>query len=132
MTTKATGTFSLEAWDEQPYEELEGGGKLTRAHVKQTFSGDIEGAGDVHWLMCYRPDETADFIGLQRVAGSVGERAGTFVLRTHGTFDGKEARGAWEVLEGSGSGELAGLRGTGEFSAPPGSEASVTLDYEIG
>ena len=30
----ATGTFKLEGWDEKPYEERDGGRKLTEAHVK--------------------------------------------------------------------------------------------------
>jgi Protein of unknown function (DUF3224) len=132
MALLARGKFKIAGWDEKPYAELENGGKLTQASVKQSFSGDIEGKGAVEWLMCYRPDETADFIGLQRVAGHLGERSGSFVLlQTRGTFDGQEARGALAVVPGSGTGELRGLRGEGEFSAPLGSEAEVTLTYDF-
>jgi Protein of unknown function (DUF3224) len=131
MTTRATGKFKVQSWDEQSYSEIDSGGKLTRASVTQAFEGDLEGDGSVEWLMCYRPDQTADFVGLQRVSGRLGERSGSFVLRTEGTFDGKEAKGEWSVVPGSGSGELAQLRGEGGFSAPLGSEASVTLDYEL-
>jgi Protein of unknown function (DUF3224) len=130
MTTQATGTFELQSWDEQPYAELDGG-KLTRATVRQAFSGDIEGDGLVEWLMCYRADETADFVGLVRVAGRIGDRAGDFVLRTVGTYDGREANGDWTVVPGSGSGDLRGLRGTGGFSAPHGPKGNTTLEYEF-
>lgn len=132
MATEATGTFKLEGWDENTYEELDGGRKLTDARVKQTFSGDIEGEGEVRWLMAYRPDETADYIGLQRITGSLGGRSGTFVLQTSGTFDGKVAAGPWEVLAGSGTGELEGLSGSGTFKAPMGGAPEVTLSYELG
>jgi Protein of unknown function (DUF3224) len=133
MPARAIGRFKVAEWDERTYAETEGGGKLTQASVKQAFSGDIEGDGTVEWLMCYRPDETADFIGLQRIVGRVGGRFGSFVLlQTDGTFDGKEARGALAVVPGSGTGDLRGLRGEGEFTAPLGSEASVSLDYELG
>jgi hypothetical protein len=131
MATEATGTFKLDSWDENAYEELAGGRKLTRAHVKQTFSGDIEGEGEVHWLMAYRPDETADYIGLQRITGRLGGRSGTFVLQTSGTFDGTVAAGAWEVLKGSATDELEGLRGRGTFKAPMGEPPEVTLSYEL-
>jgi uncharacterized protein DUF3224 len=132
MADRANGSFKIAAWNEQTYTELEDGGKLTQASVKQAFSGDIEGEGAVEWLMCYRPDETADFVGLQRVVGQLGHRSGSFVLlQTAGTFDGKEARGALSVVPGSGTGDLRGLRGTGEFRAPLGSEAAVTLEYEL-
>jgi hypothetical protein len=132
MALLARGKFKIAGWDEKAYAELENGGKLTQASVKQSFSGDIEGDGSVEWLMCYRPDETADFIGLQHVEGHLGGRSGSFtLLQTRGTFDGHEARGALSVVPGSGTGELRGLRGEGEFSAPLGSEADVTLSYEF-
>jgi uncharacterized protein DUF3224 len=61
----------------------------------------------------------------------IGDRTGSFVLlQTAGTFDGKEAKGALSVVPGSGTGDLRGLRGNGHFSAPFGSTASVTLDYD--
>jgi hypothetical protein len=131
MSTHAEGKFKVESWDEETYAELGDGRKLTRASVKQAFSGDIEGEGAVEWLMCYRPDETADFVGLQRVDGRVGERSGSFVLQNAGTFDGREARGEWSVVPGSGSGDLSGLRGKGQFTAPLGGEPSLTLDYDV-
>jgi hypothetical protein len=131
MTRRATGTFKIEGWDEKTYDETEDGGKLTRASVKQVFSGDIEGDGAVEWLMCYRPDQTAEFVGLQRIIGQIGDRAGSFVLlQTAGTFDGEQATGELSVVPGSGTGDLRGLHGKGQFSAPLGSTASITLDYD--
>src|SRR5215216_3667929 len=129
MSMRATGTFKIQGWDEKPYDEMEGGRKLTHASVKQAFSGDIEGEGAVEWLMCYRPDQTADFVGLQRIVGQVGDRSGSFVLlQAAGTFDGKEATCRLSVVPGSGTGDLRGIRGEGEFRAPLGSEAAVTLE----
>ena len=131
MTTTAHATFTLDGWDEQPYAELAEGRKLTRASVKQTFSGDITGEGTVEWLMAYRPDGTADYVGLQHIVGTLGGRSGSFVLSSPGTFDGQEAAGTWTVLIGSGTDELAGLTGTGTFSAPSGGEPTVSLDYDL-
>jgi hypothetical protein len=131
MTTSASATFTLDGWDEAPYEDLAEGRKLTRASVKQTFSGDIAGDGAVEWLMAYRPDETADYVGLQRITGTLGGKAGTFVLSTAGSFDGQTASGTWTVLVGSGTDELAGLTGTGTFTAPSGGEPTVSLDYDL-
>ena len=59
MTTHADGTFKVEDWQEEEYGSLGDGRKLSRASVRQAISGDIEGTGNVEWLMCYRPDETA-------------------------------------------------------------------------
>lgn len=132
MSAQATGTFKIEGWEEQPFADVDGGRKLTQASVKQAFAGDVEGEGAVEFLMCYRPDDTADFVGLQRIAGRLGERSGSFVLiQTDGSFDGTVARGRLEVVPGSGTGELEGLRGSGEFSAPHGGEPSISLEYDF-
>jgi hypothetical protein len=131
MSTHATGRFKVQGWDERTYREIEGGRKLTQASVRQEFEGDIEGAGAVEWLMCYREDDTADFVGLQHVEGRIGDRSGSFVLQNAGTFDGSAAKGRWSVVPGSGTGELRGLRGEGEFTAPLGGEPSISLDYDF-
>jgi hypothetical protein len=132
MTTHATGTFKLTGWDEAAYEELGGSAKLTRACIYQDFSGDIEAAGSSQTLMFYRTDGTASFIGLQRMTGRLHGRAGSFVLRTDGTYDGTEARTQWQVIAGSGTDELQGLRGEGTAVAPPGPGGSFTFDYDLG
>lgn len=131
MTSHASGSFKLESWEEDSYAETGDGGRLTRASVKQRFLGDIDGDGTVEWLMAYRRDQTARFVGLQHVSGRLGDRRGEFVLETSGTFDGTKAEGDWRVVPGSGTGELRGLRGQGGFSAPHGPEASVSLDYDF-
>jgi hypothetical protein len=129
MAAQATATFKIQSWDEDRYDELGDGAALARASVTQAFSGDIEGDGAVEWLMCYRPDKTADFVGLQRLTGKIGGRTGTVVLTTSGVFDGREARGEWSIVPGSGTDELAGVSGQGGFTAPMGGEPAARLDY---
>jgi uncharacterized protein DUF3224 len=128
VSTHTTGTFKIDSWDEEPHGD---DGGVARAAVKQTFSGDIEGEGQTQWLMWYRPDKTADFVGYLRLEGRIGERSGALVFRSTGAFDGKEASGPLAIVEGSGTGELAGIAGQGSFSAPMGGQPSVSLDYEF-
>jgi hypothetical protein len=130
MTEHASATFKVDSWNEEKTTEAERGA-ISLARVEQSLSGEIEGSGLAQWLMCYRADQTADFVGLQRVEGSVGERSGSFVLTSNGTFDGKVAAGDMRVVDGSGTGELEGITGSGSFSAPLGSEATVELDYSV-
>src|ERR1051325_9630174 len=66
MTTHATGTFEVEDWSEATYHDLGDGAKLTRATVKQTFRGAIEGDACVEFLMTYATAESAFFVGMQR------------------------------------------------------------------
>lgn len=128
MTT-AAGSFQVASWKEDAYDEPEGPGKLTRATVELTFSGAVDGSAAVEWLMAYRADGTAHFVGLARIRGTVNGRPGSFVLENTGEFDGTVARGSWSVVRDSGTGDLAGLTGTGGFEA--GQEATYTLDYDL-
>ena len=127
---KATGSFQLSSWNEDTYDNGPGG-KMTLATVSQNFSGDIAGDGSVRWLMVYGDDGTARFVGLQKVDGALADRHGTFVLETAGNFDGQMARWEATVVAGSGTGELAGLRGSGRFGAVHGPEATYEIDYQL-
>ena len=131
MTTRASATFEIKAWDEKPYDEFEGGRKLTRASVRKSFQGDIEGDSSLEYLMSYGEDGSASFVGVERIVGRVGNRSGSFVLQHSGTFAGGIAKAAWFVVPGSGTGELSGLRGEGGFAAGHEQQYAVTLDYEF-
>jgi hypothetical protein len=128
--TEATGTFQVTGGHEDAYDQTDGR-RLTRADGTQIFSGDIEGDGAVHWLMVYRPDRTASFVGLQRISGTVAGRHGSFVLAADGDHDGSTSRIRWRVVEGSGSGELAGITGAGGMEAPGGPNGTYRLDYSL-
>jgi hypothetical protein len=130
MTT-LNGGFEVASWDENAYDER-GARRLTRAAVSQTFIGDIAGSGSAEWLMAYRQDGTARFVGLQLVEGEVAGRTGTFVLETSGDFDGQVARWDATVVAGSPTGELRDLVGRGKFEAPLGSKATYELRVKFG
>ena len=131
MTTHAIGTIQVKTWDETLYNQSDGGPKLVRVAVTETFSGDIEGDGDVTFLQTVRGDGSASFVGLERVNGRIAGRSGSFVLQDQGTLEGGTVKGTWFVVPGSGTGDLVGLRGQGAFEAALGQHASITLDYSF-
>ena len=132
MTRTAHARFAIKSWDEKPYSEGQDLPKLTRATVAKTFTGDIEGEGQVEYLMMYRSDGTATFVGLERIVGRIADKAGSFVLQRTGMFEGGQAKEAYSVIAGSGTGELRGLRGEGTSAAGHGNEHPLTLNYELG
>jgi Protein of unknown function (DUF3224) len=127
----ANARFAIKSWDEKPYSEGPDLPKLTRATVKKTFTGDIEGEGQVDYLMMYRSDGSATFIGLERITGSVGGKKGTFVLQRAGVFEDGQAKESYSIVPGSATGELRGLRGEGSSSVGHGMEHPFTLSYEL-
>ena len=131
MKKTANARFSIKSLNEQPYSEGPDLPKLTRASVAKAYSGDIEGEGQAEYLMMYRGDGSATFIGLERVVGRVDGRAGTFVLQRTGVFEGGLAKESYTVIPGSGTGELAGLRGDGSTALGHGTEYPFALDYDL-
>jgi hypothetical protein len=117
-----TTRLEIKKWDEQPYEELPTGEKLARASVATAGTAGFDGESGTEMLLYYRPDGTSSFVGLQRFAGRLDGRQGTFVVQSEGSYDGTTARIAGRVVAGSGTGELAGL--TGELTS-----ASTHADY---
>lgn len=128
---RANAVITVHKYEPAAYEEPAEGPALLRIHVEETFSGDIEGDGVVEFLQIARTDGSASFVGVERVTGRVAGRSGTFVLQDAGTVEGDVVSGEWFVVPGSGTGELAGLRGTGGFRANLGEGAQVHLDYRF-
>lgn len=131
MRRHATGIFEVKSWDEKPYDQVEGGPKLARASVMKSFLGDVEGQGRQEYLMVYRDDGSANFVGLERVVGRVGARSGSFVLQHSGTFELGTAKGTVSVVPGTGTGDLRGLRGEGGFVVAHDRQYLVTFDYDF-
>lgn len=127
----ANARFAIDGWDEKAYSEGPELPKLTRASVTKTYTGDIAGEGKVEYLMMYRADGSAAFVGLERIVGGVGGKSGGFVLQRTGVFEGGLAKESYSVIPGSGSGELRGLRGDGTSSVGHGMEHPFVLRYEL-
>jgi len=129
MKTHATAVITVHKYEPAAYDEPAGGPALSRIHVEESVSGDISGDGLVEFLQAARADGSASFVGIERVTGAVAGREGTFLLQDAGTVQDNIVGGEWFVIPGSGTGKLAGLRGTGGFRANLGEGAQVHLDY---
>ena len=127
----ANARFAITNWDEKAYSEGQDLPKLTRASVRKTFTGDVEGEGHVEYLMMYRSDGSATFVGLERGSGRVGDKSGSFILQRTGVFESGQAKESYSVVPGSATGQLRGLRGEGTSAVGHGAEHPFRLDYEL-
>ena len=127
--THASGKINVKTYEPTTYDEPPEGPALVRIHVVEDFSGDIEGEGVAEFLQTSRSEDEASFVGVERVNGRIGGKAGTFVLQDEGTLKGATVSGTWFVVPGSGTDELRGLRGEGGFKAKLGEGADITLEY---
>jgi len=131
MKKTANARFAINSWDEKPYSEGPDQPKLTRATVIKTFTGDIEGEGRVEYLMMYRTDGSATFVGLERIVGRIGARAGSFVLQRSGVFESGQAKESYSVVPGSATDDLRGLAGDGSSAVGHGTQFPFVLSYEL-
>ncbi|MBG0830454.1 DUF3224 domain-containing protein [Planomonospora sp. ID67723] len=128
---RATGTFTIDGWEPQPYDEREGA-TLTRVHVTKTFHGDLEGASTTDIITAVgQAEDSAAYAGFERFTGTVHGREGTFVLHHTATSHAGESSLSWTILPASGTGELTGIRGGGQIVNDEGHH-SFHLDYELG
>jgi Protein of unknown function (DUF3224) len=125
--------LEIKSWDEEPYRELPEGQKLARASTTLVGS-EVDLTATMTTLLHYLADGTSTYVSLLSFEGRLGERTGSFALHGSGTYDGAEAKGSFTVTPGSGTGELAGIRGNAvsvsthaDYPFMP-----LTLDYELG
>ena len=131
MKSAPNATFSILTWNEESYEEISDGVKLTVAKVTQSYEGLIQGSSSVEYLMAYTVQGTATFVGIERITGTVDGKSGSFVIRHLGEFADGAAQSSWTVVAGSGTSELSKLRGEGTYIAGHGGTAEVTFDFQF-
>lgn len=129
QSTRATSSFVIESWDQQPYHEGDGV-ELARVELSKTFSGDIEGTSAVSLLMAGSAESGA-YVAHERLSVRVHGRDGTFVLQ-HAAVSGPEGAASWVVVPGTGTGALRGLTGSGEIVRHDDGSHTFTLDYALG
>jgi hypothetical protein len=123
--------FKHSVWEEKPFDEIGGGAKLTRCHVKQQYTGDMKGDSTIEYIMAYTTLGTASFVGLERFTGSLGDKSGSFVFQHVGKFENGEAKSSFTVVEGSNTGDLASLRGSGSYAVKHGEDPVVNFNYSF-
>jgi hypothetical protein len=92
---------------------------LVSTVLREEFSGGLAGTGTAEHVRVAHANGDDSFTGIERFSGTLDGRAGSFALTAEGYTTGGVVRGYWHVIPGSATGELAGLRGHGVFTAAP-------------
>lgn len=130
--TLANALFTMKNWDETPYGIAGDGPKIAHAHSTNTYTGDIAGESSVNYVIFYPEETVGVFRGYEQIVGNVGDREGSFVLEHVGSWAGSTVTTSWKVVDGSGTGALAGMTGSGGYVAKHEiPETPVTLEYEL-
>ena len=126
----ARGTFEVTIEAEPPFFEQDGI-KLNRNVVRKEFSGDLVGRSEAQMVAAHTATPgSAGYVAIEHFSGSVGGRAGSFLMQHHGLMDNGEAALTVTIVPDSGTGELAGIAGTLEIDNAAGQHSCV-LQYEL-
>lgn len=111
MTTEASGTFEVKLTPQTPEENV-GDASVGRLAIDKQFHGDLEATSKGQMLAAGTDvQDSAGYVALERVTGSLQGRSGSFVLQHNGSM----ARGvpalSITVVPDSGTGALVGLSG---------------------
>ena len=107
-----TGTFEITSWQESVEKELANGTKLSRANVRQSYTGSLSGESELTYQLCYDTSGNADFVGFEEMLLTI---VFTFleviVLQHNGCFNNGIATSKFTVVESSHDKTLIGYEG---------------------
>jgi hypothetical protein len=103
--------------EEKVFSEHANGSTITKAEYLFDYSGSLQGKGELMELKNYASDGNVSIVGMERITGTLGEKKGSFVLQHEGSIKEGIISTHRQVLYGSGTEELAGIRGNVKFES---------------
>lgn len=127
----AVGSFEVSLQPLEPFFAGCEGNRLGRMSITKKFSGDLtaQSLGEMFSAMTTTPD-SAGYVAIEQVEGTLNGRAGTFVLQHYGISSPGQQRLILEVVPDSGTGELRNLAGRMAINIKAGSHL-YELDYSL-
>ncbi len=100
-----------------------------RFEFAKVWQGEAVGASRGVMLSAGDPaDGTAGYVALEVFEGRIGARTGTVAFQQFGTMRGGEQELRYEVVPGSGTGELEGATGTLSLDIDPDGVHHIAFD----
>ena len=100
-----------------------------RFEFAKVWEGEAVGASRGVMLSAGEPaDGTAGYVALEVFEGRIGSRTGSVAFQQFGTMRGGEQEVRYEVVPGSGTGELEGVTGTLTLEIDPDGVHHIAFD----
>jgi hypothetical protein len=130
VTSHASGTFEVKL---TPEADAGSDTALGRMSIEKQFHGDLEGTSKGYMLSSAATvvKGSGGYVAMERVAGTLKGRTGTFVLQHSGTMNRGVPQLNVTVVPDSGTGQLAGLAGSMTIKIDAGKH-SYEFEYSVG
>ncbi len=130
MQRHASGTFEVKLVP-QPAEEAAGDAGISRILLDKQFHGELEATSKGQMLAFGGPAKgSGGYVAIERVAGTLGGRSGSFALQHSGTMGPGAVQLSITVIPDSGTGQLVGLAGSMNILIE-GGKHSYTFEYTL-
>ena len=127
----ASGTFEVKIAPLDPPDEAGDGNQLGRLSIDKVIHGDLEATTRGQMLSARTTiADSAGYVAIERVTGTLQGRAGSFVLQHSGRMERGAQSLAITVVPDSGTGELLGLAGEFHLRIEAG-QHFYTLEYTL-
>jgi hypothetical protein len=127
MTKHAYVTFEVTLTPQPPDDPAIG-----RLDLAKRWHGDLDAAGRGLMLSAGDPSTgRAGYVALEIVDGTLHGRVGTFAFQQLGVMRGDEQELRYDVVPGSGTGELAGIDGTLSLTIEDDGTHRYDLTYRL-
>jgi len=128
---RATGSFEVKMIPQPPYDTTDGI-SLGRVTINKRFQGDLDATSVVEMLGAMTSVKgSAGYVAIERIAGTLQGRSGSFVMQHSGTMTRGDAQLTVSVVPDTGTGELKGISGKMTIDITDGKH-TFTLDYMLG
>src|SRR5687768_13681012 len=108
MTNRATGTFDVQL-KPQPADDYADAAKMGRMTIDKQFHGDLEATSKGQMLSALTAiTNSAGYVAIERVTGTLQGRRGSFVLQHSGTMNRGAQQLVVTVVPDSGTDGLSG------------------------
>jgi len=133
MTQLAKGPFDVKLNPQPLALEDDGEGAARgRMSLDKRFHGDLDATSKGEMLTAMSGTQgSAGYVAIEKVAGTLGGRAGTFALQHSATMTRGEPDLRIIVVPDSGTGALAGLVGTMKIVIADGGKHFYELEYSL-
>jgi len=131
MEAKGTFKFTISPAETSPFEQGMG---VVRYEIDKAWTGDFVGSSNGE-MLATSTESTGSraYVTIEKVTGKLNGKSGTFCFAHKAVMIGDDATTSEmtvEVIKGSGTGELAGLRGELNIIIDDAGNHSYLLDYQ--
>ena len=135
MSTRSEGTFEVLGFTPavvEPVVEVTTAMPVGLATMEKRFSGEVDGTSATWFLGGQAAGGAGTYVALESFTGTLDTLAGSFVFVHAASTHGGDRYGEhFSIAQGSGTGELVGISGTGGLAVDDDGTHRIWFDWDL-